>query len=450
MIEYSAASRIVWFFIALVEIGLYYYLLFHILIDKKYIGKINTAIMWGSLIGMSLLLACRQIQIFFFHSVFLFVLLILILCTWLVHRRQLLLIAGIASVYYAFTALLDFSFAFLEAFLVESDINGLTHEAGVNIEHMLLYACVASRIIMALIVFVIRKNNIKGNIEEFQGIFLVIGTVLVILALEYQRILEHSITFATLTTLGVTKMNIRNSMITLLTTVALAGAFGIVLLKNKSIKKENEFLALQEEMQQQKYEELTTALDKNRELVHDTKNHYLMISEYERTGEYEKLHQYVEELKNDFVKINPQIYTGNRTLDLVLSQKRLESKEKGISFELQAMPLAKLPLKDREICSLFGNLLDNAVESCEKIKDAGTIRVKIENQKHLIFIEIANTIDTVPVKNGKGFLTTKRDKKRHGYGLKSVQRIVEAYEGDISYEVMPNEFIVNISFFDMG
>lgn len=450
MIEYSVISRLIWIFLAAIEIGMYNYLLFRILLDKKYMRKFDIAVMCISLIGMSLLVASRQIQIFFQYTVFLSVLLVLIFSTWMVHRRQLLLIAGIASVYFAFTSLLDFSFAFLEAYFVKSDINGLIAETGIDVEHMLIYACVASRMIMALIVFGLRKSRIKKNIEDFQGVLLAIGCMLVVLALEYQKILEHGITFSTLTALGITKANIFSSMVTLLTTVAIAGAFGMVLLKNRSIKQENEFLALQEEMQKQKYEELTAALEKNRELVHDTKNHYLMISEYERTGEYEKLHQYVEELKNSFVKINPQVYTGNRILDLVLSQKRLESMQKGISFELDAMPLAKLPLKDREICSLFGNLLDNAVEACVKVHGERKIRVKIKNQKHLIFIEIANSMDKAPIKEGQRFLTAKQDKRIHGYGLRSVQRIVETYEGDISYEVKPKEFVVYISFFDIG
>ena len=92
-------------------------------------------------------------------------------------------------------------------------------------------------------------------------------------------------------------------------------------------------LVLKEEMERQKYEELNTAVNRNRELVHDTKNHYLVISEYVRNKEYEKLNKYLEDIKNDFVRTAPGIYTGNQILDLILSQKRIAAEKKGIPFE---------------------------------------------------------------------------------------------------------------------
>lgn len=441
--------RIIWFVLSFFEIGLYYWLLSGILSDRKHKGRIDTAVKWGSIAVMSILLAHLQTRMFFSHIVFSLILAAMILFTWLMYRKQMLLLTGIASTYFSFTALLDFSFAFLEAVLIESDVNGIIYVTGINVEAIMIFACIGSRIIMLLIIRAARRSSVQKDIAEYRNILLIIGTVLTVMALEYQRLLEHGITYSTVD-MGILKTVIRNSMITLLTMVAIVCAMGILLLKNKGIKKENEFLLIKEEMERQKYEELTAAIEMNRELVHDTKNHYLIISEYERTGEYEKMHQYIEEIKKDFIKINPQIYTGNRILDLVLSQKRMQAERRGIAYELQAMPLAKLPFEDREICTLFGNLLDNAIEACAKVNGAGRIRVKIEKQKNLIFIEIANTAEEVPVKRGKGFLTSKADKVGHGYGLKSVQRIVEAYEGVVSYEVKEKEFIVTLSFFDMG
>ena len=199
----------------------------------------------------------------------------------------------------------------------------------------------------------------------------------------------------------------------------------------------------------QKYKELNTALEKNRELVHDIKNHYLVISEYESKGEYKKLHEFVEELKSDFIKVNPQIYTGNYVVDLILSQKKMLSEQKKITFILQVMQISKLPFKEREICTLFGNLLDNAIEACDKVVGIRWINVKIEKQNHLFFIQIINTINEIPQKCEKGFLTSKINKELHGYGLKSVQRIVDEYEGDILYQIENNTFAVRISFFDV-
>lgn len=91
---------------------------------------------------------------------------------------------------------------------------------------------------------------------------------------------------------------------------------------------------MKEEMEKQKYEEIKASIEQNKELVHDTKNHYLVISEYVKNQEYEKLENYVDEIRRNFVKINPQIYTGNHVVDLILGQKRILAVQKGIDFPI--------------------------------------------------------------------------------------------------------------------
>ena len=77
------------------------------------------------------------------------------------------------------------------------------------------------------------------------------------------------------------------------------------------------------------------------------------------------------------MKVTPEIYTGNRILDLILSQKRMTAQKNGIDFNVNVMPLAHLPFAEREICSLFGNLLDNAVEACGRAPERKEICVNI-------------------------------------------------------------------------
>ena len=103
---------------------------------------------------------------------------------------------------------------------------------------------------------------------------------------------------------------------------------------------------MKEEMEKQKYEEIRASIEQNKELVHDTKNHYLVISEYVKNQEYEKLENYVDEIRRNFVKINPQIYTGNHVVDLILGQKRILAVQKGIDFQLDVTPLSSLTMED--------------------------------------------------------------------------------------------------------
>ena len=84
------------------------------------------------------------------------------------------------------------------------------------------------------------------------------------------------------------------------------------------------------------------------------------------------------------------------------------------------------PLEEKDICVLLGNLLDNAIEASETVKNHDAwIRVKLEKAGYLFFIEISNSCEKVPEIIDGEILTTKREKEFHGYGLKSVKRIRE-------------------------
>ena len=67
----------------------------------------------------------------------------------------------------------------------------------------------------------------------------------------------------------------------------------------------------------------------------------------------------------------------------------------------------------------------------------------------MLFLEIKNRTDKLPAKSGHTFLTSKQDKSLHGYGLKSVERIVTRYDGDLAYEMEDGMFVVSITFFDL-
>lgn len=438
--ENAAVLEILLLGISIFEIWIYYQLLFGILIEKQYMKTIDKVVMWVSIIGVGVLLEISRKYIFFSDSVFLFIVSLMILITWLVQRKQLLLIIGIAFSYCAVTALLDFLFAFCGISFLGKKFNEIIYFDGVYVEKIAVYLC--TRILLTIIVLIIKKSDMKKELPELRNILLVISVVFVLLVRTFQLLLANMV-FGTIHQDG--KIGILASVVAIL----LTSFIGIILSENKMIKKENDFLIIKEEMEQQKYEEVTAALEKNRELIHDTKNHYLMINEYERNQEYEKLHQYVDELKNEIIKTDSSIYTGNRVVDLILSQKKLRAEQENIAFEVQTIPFSDLPFKEREICTLFGNLLDNAIEACEIVEGKRWISIKIEKQNHLFFLQIINTIKDVPKEKEKGFWSSKKNKELHGYGLKSVQRIVDAYEGNIAYKIVRDTFVVKISFFDV-
>ena len=377
-------------------------------------------------------------------------LLVLIIGTWIACRRNLLLSAGLAMTYSGFIMLLVYMAVFLLSLLYSGSgqpdiyvaMGGHVNEA----------FCVLRLVILCLLIPVarrIRRSDIRRQIDEYRMLLLIVGAVLCALVLEYQNFLEYGFTYSSAGIPAVTSA-LRNSFLGLLTSVILAAAAGMLFFKNRNIRRENDLLLMKEEMEQQKYKELSAAVEKNRELVHDAKNHYLVIREYIRKEDYKSLDGYVDGLQQDFARADAWVYTGNPVLDLILGQKRMTAQSQGFSFKLQASPLSGLPFSDREICSLFGNLLDNAIEACGRVrKRDAEILVKIEQQNQMLFIEIANSTDGIPERMDRGFRSRKKDPSRHGYGLKSVERIVADHDGVIDYNADERSFTVTVTSFDV-
>ena len=465
-IIWSAGSLPVWIALELAEAGLYIYLVTGILPDLRNMGrkeKIFCGILFAVMAGM----VCMKYRIgsVFSAQVFLYGVLVLIIGTWIACRGNLLLGTGIALTYSGFIMLLTYTAVFVLSLIYSGSRQPDIYVAmGGHVNEVF---CVLRLVVLCLLIPVVRKfrcSDICRQIGEYRTLLLIVGAVLSALVLEYQNFLEYGFTYSSTGFPAVTSA-LRNSFLGLMTSVILAAAAGMLFFKNRNIRRENDFLLMKEEMEQQKYKELSAAVEKNRELVHDVKNHYLVIREYVRDGDYESLAGYIEGLHKDFVRTDSWVYTGNFVLDLILGQKRLTAQGQGFSFELQASPLSGLPFSDREICSLFGNLLDNAIEACERARQRKEekaaaksapgsegipeIMVKIEQQNQMLFIEISNSTDEIPEQKERGFQSSKKDPSLHGYGLKSVERIVEDHDGVIRYDADGRSFTVTVTFFDV-
>ena len=164
----------------------------------------------------------------------------------------------------------------------------------------------------------------------------------------------------------------------------------------------------------------------------------------------EGLHQYLNELSDDMLDDSYQIWTGNRMLDMILNQKTKDAKEKETDMQIETEVFATLPFSDREIISLFGNVLDNALEACERIQDKKRwIKIKIKKKNHLLYIETSNAIKEMPVQNQKGFVSVKEDEILHGYGMKNIQDIVRKYDGIFRYKIYGEYLVCIISIYDI-
>lgn len=102
-------------------------------------------------------------------------------------------------------------------------------------------------------------------------------------------------------------------------------------------------------------------------------------------------------------------------------------------------------LDDTDLCIIFGNAIDNAIESCGKnTYDNKIISIKINQQKHLLSILITNPVHQQPIIKNNMIITSKSDTVNHGFGLYSIKQTVKKYDGDFDISCSSNLFSLKI------
>ncbi len=144
---------------------------------------------------------------------------------------------------------------------------------------------------------------------------------------------------------------------------------------------------------------------------------------------------------SSFIKFD----TGNGIVDALLTDKQKQADKINTQIKFEgAVPSDAV--KPTDLCIIFGNTLDNALEACERIETSRTKTINIDCQCNsgFMFIKISNPIKyKVKIDGGKP-LTTKSNKSMHGFGLNSLEKVVKQYNGTVKYECDDNCFKVEI------
>ena len=138
--------------------------------------------------------------------------------------------------------------------------------------------------------------------------------------------------------------------------------------------------------------------------------------------------------------------TGNRILDTILTATTIQCQSHGISLTCVADGKELEFMQPMDISALFGNALDNAIESVKKISDRQKrlIHVSVARQKNFLRIKVENCYEgDLEFENGMP-KTTKQDKRYHGYGMKSIRKIVEKYNGSVTVNAEDGWFELRI------
>ena len=216
-------------------------------------------------------------------------------------------------------------------------------------------------------------------------------------------------------------------------------------IRYKLQEKRNMKIAEEKEKILYKYYKEAKENNENASMIkHDLKNQIQIA--YAMRNKNDNFVNILEDIDAELDKVNTNIYSKNEILNTVLLLKKIEAKKFNINIVYKIDKSISLDsMKDSDVCKLFSNLLDNSIEASKKTDDKKVL-LKLCKRNDYIVLICENTYKEELRKNILGFLTTKENKKEHGYGIKIIKSISDKYGGEMNIQAKNGSFKVIMVF----
>ena len=202
--------------------------------------------------------------------------------------------------------------------------------------------------------------------------------------------------------------------------------------EDNKTKLEYELMREKEKYSKESMEIIKRSNEELREFKHDLKNYLLPLQEAmesmtrsEMVKAWEKINQKIEDVQT-------LIQTGNSYVDSMINTKITLARSEKV--DVKCTILSKMEgIDDVEFCSVFGNLMDNAIEAERKVTEKKEIIISVEEKMGYLRLEIQNKIEKSVLMENSNLNTTKKDINRHGIEHKSVKRTMQKIGGALKY-----------------
>ncbi|MGL4760639.1 MAG: ATP-binding protein [Sarcina sp.] len=215
-------------------------------------------------------------------------------------------------------------------------------------------------------------------------------------------------------------------------------------IKSTKIKLENKVIKNNLEAQMNYYIKHKEVEDKIRKMYHDINNHVGCLDSI--YGDNKEAKKYINAIKSEIKDYDTHFKTQNHILDAILYEKNSICKKENIDFVVNINFSKCYFIESIDVCTIFANILDNAIEACQKIdsKSKRYIHIKGTIVNGFYIVKCENSKANNVLFEGKKIITTKIDKVQHGIGLTNIADGLKKYDGQVTTKYDEKNFIVNI------
>ena len=227
-------------------------------------------------------------------------------------------------------------------------------------------------------------------------------------------------------------------------------SIGVLYIQKNKAAERDKIMQLKVQLLENNYDHATKMYKEKATLLHDEKHHIRTIQELLERGDTAAAIKYAGEMTEKLERSGNRVWSKHSLVDMMLNMKIQEAEKNHIRMDVSFDDMEGLILKEMDICTLLSNALDNAIEANQKITDIEERWIKVygERKGQMWVFNATNPIGEEVVFEGDRIVTSKKDKNMHGFGLTSIRRVVENYDGAMSTNVKEGTF--TLTFFVRG
>ena len=214
-----------------------------------------------------------------------------------------------------------------------------------------------------------------------------------------------------------------------------------------TFKEEHRHISRQLIMQTEYTQQISSQASENRKLNHDFRQHLRTISIMAENAGAGNLLNYLKQISKNIETIQNKSnapFCSNPAVDALLQYYYDQAEKKNIESDIRFILPERIPLSDVDLCTILGNLLENALEGCDSLHDQRIIALKCKEEPSALYLVVENTYDGRIKKHNGRFLSRKSGELRMGIGLQSVYDILTRYGGTLDVYPMDHIFRVGI------